>query len=86
MMRSSFLCGSFRFTPPLALLLPRNVSAISQPKATALPPVVNYAAGSSQIVCQLTGETDYEFNKPATSQAETRYGAAPVLLGASVMI
>jgi hypothetical protein len=59
---------------------------MSRPKASALPPVVSYVARSSQIVCQLTGETDYEFNKPTTSQTETPYGAVAVLLGASVMI
>jgi hypothetical protein len=47
---------------------------MSQPNATALPPLVNYVAGSSQKICQLTGETDYEFNEPTTSQTETRYG------------
>jgi hypothetical protein len=35
---------------------------------------VLYVPGSVQKVCQVTGETDLEFNMPTASQTETRFG------------
>ena len=44
---------------------------------------VTYVAGSTQKICQVTGQTDHEFNRPTASQTETRYGLAGADLGYS---
>jgi hypothetical protein len=59
------------------------VSVKSETQATSTAPVISYVAGSSQKICQLTGETDLQFNKPTTSQTETRYGLISADLGYS---
>ena len=47
----------------------------SPPSSQApLPNDVTYVAGSTQKICQLTGETDLQFGTPTASQTETRYG------------
>jgi hypothetical protein len=58
----------------LTFLLSGNVLAMPETQATLAPPVIDYVAGSSQKVCQLTGERDYEFNTLTSSQTQTRYG------------
>ncbi len=40
----------------------------------ASPPSIAYVPGSSQKICQLTGETDKEFGIPTASQTESRFG------------
>jgi hypothetical protein len=67
----------------LAFLLSSSVLATPTGQVASVPPVINYVAGSSQKVCQLTGETDLQFNKPTTSQTETRYGLVRADLGYS---
>jgi len=42
-----------------------------------------YVPGSSQKVCQVTGETDREFDTPTASRTETRYGLFGADLGYS---
>ncbi len=49
------------------------------PSAAAAVPRVNrdrieYIAGSSKKICQLTGETDRQFGRPTLSQTATRFG------------
>ena len=44
---------------------------------------ITYVAGSTQKICQVTGETDHEFNTPTASQTETRYGLVGADLGYS---
>jgi hypothetical protein len=44
---------------------------------------VTYVAGSTQKVCQVTGETDHEFGTPTASQTDTRYGLVGADLGYS---
>src|SRR5579863_9824041 len=44
---------------------------------------ITYVAGSTQKICQVTGETDHEFNTPTASQTETRYGMIGADLGYS---
>ncbi|MBV8084637.1 MAG: DUF4185 domain-containing protein [Chloroflexi bacterium] len=72
--------------PPVA----RQPTAASQSTAAAKPTpsaaaatAVNYVAGSSKKVCQLTGETDHETGKPTASQTASRYGLDSADLGYS---
>lgn len=44
---------------------------------------IAYVAGSTQKICQVTGETDREFNTSTASQTETRYGMIGADLGYS---
>ncbi|MDE3088980.1 MAG: DUF4185 domain-containing protein [Chloroflexota bacterium] len=55
----------------------------SAAQAKATESVIRYVAGSSQKVCQLTGETDREFNQPTVNQTETRFGLVGNDLGYS---
>jgi len=54
----------------------------SQP-ATSLAEGISYVPGSSQKVCQLTGETDREMKQPTASQTTSRYGLVSTDLGYS---
>jgi hypothetical protein len=57
-----------------------------KPTETVTPtpvPFIRYIPGSSQKVCQLTGETDREFGKPTVNQTETRWGLVSVDVGYS---
>jgi len=67
----------------LAFLPCSIVLAMPETQVTSVSPVVSYVVGSSQKVCQLTGETDLQFNRPTTSQTETRYGLVSADLGYS---
>ena len=65
-----------------------NVQPPATPTLTNLPgsPAgggVTYVAGSTQKVCQLTGETDRELNQPTASQTTSRYGLVSTDLGYS---
>ena len=48
-----------------------------------LPNKIFYVAGSSQKVCQLTGERDRQFHKSTFTQTRTRFGLVAVDLGYS---
>jgi hypothetical protein len=50
------------------------ISAVHADAAAPLPARIDYVAGSTQKVCQLTGEIDRQFNQPTLSQTETRFG------------
>jgi hypothetical protein len=49
----------------------------------ATAPLIQYVTGSTEKICQVTGETDLEFNKPTASQTETRFGLVATDLGYS---
>jgi len=67
----------------LALLRGASASRIAgTPPASPVPDVM-YVAGSSQKVCQVTGETDLQFNTPTASQTGTRFGLFGADLGYS---
>ena len=61
--------GPLAALPFLLLLL----TPLAQVTAATTSTVTTYQ-GSSQKLCQLTGQTDYEFNTTTTSQTATRYG------------
>jgi hypothetical protein len=44
---------------------------------------VRFVAGSTQEVCQLTGQTDYETGQPTSSETKTRYGLTAADEGSS---
>jgi O-glycosyl hydrolase len=44
------------------------------PQEPPSPNRITYVEGSSQKVCQITGEIDKEFNKPTVNQTQTRWG------------
>ena len=56
------------------VFIPSDVSATPNVQAASSTAVISYVSGSSQKICQLTGETDFQFNRPTSSQTETRYG------------
>ena len=73
---------------PAALLLPLLLSCIAMPQrataggkwnasprgATSPPNTILYVPGSVQKICQVTGDTDLEFNQPTMSLTQTRFG------------
>ena len=47
----------------------------SSPRGATSPPnTILYVPGSAQKICQVTGDTDLEFNQPTTSLTQTRFG------------
>jgi hypothetical protein len=57
----------------LGLFAASSESAGPAASASASGPV-RFVARSTQEVCQLTGQTDYETGKPTSSRTQTRYG------------
>src|SRR5439155_21604214 len=53
------------------------------PPLVAQSPAVRYVPGSSQKICQVTGDFDGERQQPTLNQTLTRYGVAGTDLGAS---
>lgn len=75
----------------IATLVPAATNT-SQPNATKTSTVaqsapvasaIQYVAGSSHKVCQLTGETDRQLNQPTVNQTATRFGLLATDLGYS---
>ncbi len=66
----------------IALLLQSGIAiaqnAIIPPSATAAsqPADIRYVAGSTRKVCQLTGQTDKEYDQPTVNLTEKRFGLA----------
>lgn len=56
---------------------------VSVSPSTAETPEVRYVPGSSQKVCQLTGEFDRERQEPTLNRTESRFGLVGTDLGAS---
>ncbi len=56
--------------------------ATKEPTSTAVS-VVRRAAGGTQKICQLTGETDRELNQPTLNQTGSRFGVLGTDLGFS---
>lgn len=75
-----FRKGARLYAAPLLLLLlvPAAAFAGESRRALVTPPAppesIMYVPGSTAKVCQLTGQTDKEFNVPTASQTEKRYG------------
>lgn len=59
------------------------MSAWAQPDGHESSNSVTYVPGSTQKICQVTGETDHEFGTFTASQTETRYGMIGADLGYS---
>jgi hypothetical protein len=73
---------------PAAFLLPLLLSSIAMPQCataggkwdssprgpTSPPNTILYVPGSVQKICQVTGDTDLEFNQPTMSLTQTRFG------------
>jgi hypothetical protein len=57
----------------LGLFAASSVSA-GPAASTSASGAVRFVAGSTQEVCQLTGQIDYETGKPTSSRTKTRYG------------
>jgi len=73
-------------TLALALLQPSAVAGQENAGPTLPPPLPNaitYVAGSTQKICQLTGETDLQLGQPTASQTGTRFGLFGADLGYS---
>ena len=64
------LVGLAQFHPALA----DDGEGASPSFSASVPNTIVYVPGSTQKICQVTGETDLEFNQPTASQTETRYG------------
>jgi hypothetical protein len=62
---------------------PALTRTATNPPALAAPGVVTYVAGSTQKVCQLTGEKDRQLNQPTASQTTSRFGLVSTDLGYS---
>jgi hypothetical protein len=71
-MRTRRLAVFFLFLPRLAFS--SDDPPPFAPAATASISQIVYVAGSSQKICQLTGEEDKEFGISTVSQTETRFG------------
>jgi hypothetical protein len=57
--------------------------ALQHPAASSAPGAIAFVPGSTQKVCQLTGETDRQLNQPTVNQTETRWGPVGNDLGYS---
>ena len=66
----------------LGLFAASSVSA-GPAASTSASGAVTFVAGSTQEVCQLTGQTDYETGQPTSSETQTRYGLTAADGGAS---
>lgn len=56
---------------------------VGQPPSSGQTPTVRYVPGSSQKICQLTGETDRQRGEPTLNRTESRFGLVGTDLGAS---
>lgn len=62
---------------------PGTGGTVTATRTTAPAPAIRYVEGSTQKVCQLTGEMDKEYNTPTINQTETRFGLVGNDLGYS---
>lgn len=62
---------------------PGTSPVVTNPPASTTGERVTYVTGSTQKVCQLTGETDRQLNQPTASQTTSRYGLVSTDLGYS---
>jgi len=62
---------------------PTRIISTASASQAAPPNNIVYVPGSSQKVCQLTGETDRELNQPTANQTASRFGLVSTDLGYS---
>ncbi len=81
--RPDDVCRRILFRGPLLALAGLAVLSLTiapaqggapSPPAMPAPNRIFYVPGSTQKICQVTGETDLEFNVPTLSRTESRYG------------
>jgi len=66
----------------VALCLGGMTVLVASPLSRAQPQPVSYLAGSTQKVCQVTGDLDEERQQPTLNQTRARFGVAGTDLGA----
>jgi hypothetical protein len=75
------VCSTLRSIVLIGLLIGVTALVVS-PISGAQAPVPAYVPGSSQKVCQVTGDLDEERQTPTINQTRTRFGVAGTDLGA----
>jgi hypothetical protein len=68
---------------PVKRLLPSTAILLALGTLARADDTIAYIAGSTRKICQVTGETDHEFNTPTASRTQTRYGLIGADLGYS---